>query len=330
MSVDFDRRFLLARYPTGGVVVDLESGNYYRVNPSAALVCDALRVGGDVNGRVAAELRVPIEEAGRIVAEVTAALAAPAVRDTPQGSYHFYPTECGYVLRHAEQTVLEVDGADLGIRLPPGREPPSEAQLELYVRALAPKLLFQRGVTVLHASACVAAGRLIAFAGMSGAGKTTTARAFAAAGAQLISEDLVVLAPHRRGAEVLTEAESFTQAWARHTAVQLLSDPRKTVPLGWLEGVVDGETRQLYQILFLDGIRRAGTGFTTSPLEEPDALISLMTHDFLGAVEAETWRRYFDDARGLLGMIDFQDAQAPDGLEHLLPAAARYISRTAS
>jgi hypothetical protein len=264
------------------------------------------------------------------VADVTAGLTSPAVRGTPQGSYHFYPAACGYILRHGDRTVLEVDCPDLGIRLPRSSELPLESQLELYLRALAPKLLFQRGVTVLHSSACVAGEKLIAFAGMSGAGKTTTARAFASAGARLISEDLVVLAPRPQGAEVLTDGESFVQGWARNTGVQLLSEPQKTVPLGSLESVVNGETMPLHQILFLDPIRRAGTEFATSQLAEPDALISLMTHDFLGAVEAETWRRYFSRARALLEIVDFRDARTPDGLERLLSAVARYISRTAS
>ncbi len=327
---DPDRRFLLARYTTGGVVVDLESGNYYQVNSSAALVCDALRAGGDVEGRVAAELGVPREEAAGIVAEVASGLALPAVRSTPQGSYHFYPAVGGYVLRHGERTVLEVDGASLGIRLPAGDESPLETQLELYVRALAPKLLFHRKVTVLHASACVVAGKLIAFAGLSGAGKTTTARAFNRAGARLVSEDLVVLVPEARRPEVLTAAEPFIQEWARRTSVQLLSEPRRSVSSGSLQHVLDGPTAPLNQVLFVDKSRRTGAEFATCELTEPDALTLLLAHNFLGAVEPETWKRYFSGAVELLRIVDFREASTPDGLDRLAPAAIRYISRTAS
>jgi hypothetical protein len=327
---DFDGRYLLARYPTGGVVVDLESGNYYRVNGSAALVCDALRAGADVEGRIARELGVPHTEAARMVANVTAGLTVPAVRDTPQGSYHFHPAPGGYVLRNGARTVLEVEGTDLSIRLPPDGEAPKEIQVEVYVRALAPKLLFQRGVTVLHASACMAAGRLIAFAGVSGAGKTTTARAFAKAGADLVSEDLVVLAPEAKQATILTEAEPFIFGWARRVGFQLLSEPRKPVPSDALQSLVDGPAAQLDQIFFLDRTRRAGNEFTISPLAEPDALISLMTHDFLGAVEPEAWRRFFDRARTLVELADLRKATPPDGVDRLAQAAARYISRTVS
>lgn len=327
---DFNGRYLLARYPTGGVVVDLESGNYYRLNGSAALVCDALRAGGDVEGRIASELGVPHAEAVQIVANVTAGLAVPAVRDTPQGSYHFHPAPGGYVLRNGARILLEVEGADLSIRLPFDSDPSRQMQVEVYVRALVPKLLFQRGVTVLHASACIAAGKLIAFAGVSGAGKTTTARAFAKAGAELVSEDLVVLAPEARQAAVLTGAEPFIFAWARRVGLQLLSDPQKTVPSDSLQSLLDGPAAQLDQLFFLDRFRRAGTEFTISPIAEPDALISLMTHDFLGAVEPEAWRRFFDRARTFVELADLREATAPDGVDHLAQAAARYISRTVS
>jgi hypothetical protein len=327
---DLDCRFLLARYTTGGVVVDLESGNYYRVNSSAAMVCDALCAGGDVDGRVAAELGIPREEAARIVAEVESGLAAPAVHGTPQGSYHFYPTVDGYLLRHGERTVLEVDGASLDIRLPAGAESPVEPQLELYVRALAPKLLFQRRVTVLHASACLVAGKLIAFAGLSGAGKTTTARAFTTAGARLISEDLVVLQPEARQGEVLLEAEPLIQEWARRTSGQLLSEPRKPASSDSLEHVLDGPTALLDQVLFLDKSRRTSAEFATSALAEPDALTQLIAHNFLGAVEPETWKRYFNGAVELLQIVDFREVSTPDGLDRLASAATRYISSTAS
>jgi hypothetical protein len=323
---DFARRYLLARYQTGGVVVDLESGNYYRVNASAALVCDALRVGGDAERRIAAELGVSNAEAGEIAAEVVAGLEGSAVRGTPQGSYHFYPDQDGYVLRHSDRTVLHVDGASLAIRLPAGGEQPGESQLELYVRALAPKLLFQRGVTVLHASACVADGKLVAFAGVSGAGKTTTARAFAAAGARLVSEDLVVLGTGVRHAEVLTEGEPFVRAWARRIAAMLLADRDRSVPAIDLMGIANGSAARLDKILFLDRARRGGTDLEGRRIEESDALVTLMTHDFLGAKESGEWRRFFEAAVALVGVVQTEELSAPNGVEHLASAAARYTS----
>jgi len=187
----FAERYLLAHFPSGGVIVDLVTGNYFRVNTSAAVICEILRSTDDrarALSHVGQELGIDPEEAGRALSGVIATLSAPSVRGEIQGSYHFFPAGDGYELWHGDHRVLQVDGGSLEIRLASGAETTNVAQLELYVRALAPKLLFQGGVTVLHASACLAAGTLIAFAGLSGAGKTTTAKAFGDAGARGLSK----------------------------------------------------------------------------------------------------------------------------------------------
>ena len=333
MDMAFAERYLLARFPSGGVVVDLESGNYFRVNRSAALVCEVLRATNsktDAHSRVSEELQISPDEATRAIGSVVAMLSTPATRGEIQGPYHFYPAEGGYGIWHGNRCVLEVDGGNLEICLASDATSEPPERIELYVRALAPKLLFQKEITVLHAAACIAGGKLIAFAGLSGAGKTTTARAFRDAGAKLVSEDLVVLAPSEGRPEMLTGGEAFIHSWARWAAVQLLSQPRKALSSEGLTGFVGGPTVRLDRILFLDRSRRRGTEFVALPIPEPDALISLMAHDFLGAVEPAAWRRFFARAMALLELVEMREAKAPDGVEGLVGAAGRYISSTAS
>jgi len=330
---EFCERYLLAAFASGGVIVDLATGNYFRVNRTAATICETLRSTGDVGeaeARVSRELRISADEARKAMGEVIALLAAPAVHGEIQGSYHFYPANGGYGLWHGERCVLQVDSGAQTIRLATGAATAAESQIELYLRALAPKLLFQRGVTVLHASACAAAGKLFAFAGVSGAGKTTTVRAFCDAGARVLSEDLVILAPLSEQAQVLVGGEPFVQRWAHETASRLMHEPVKSVPSGGIVRVVDGPTAQLNRILVLDRTRRAGDDLATRPLAEPDAVLALMTHDFLGAIETETWRRFFEKAVALVGIVEVREASAPNGVHRLRQAAARYISRTAS
>ena len=94
--------------------------------------------------------------------------------------------------------------------------------------------------------------------------------------------------------------------------------------------VVEGPTADLDLILFLDRSRRRGTDLTTSTLEKPDALVSLMAHDFLGAAEPRTWRRFLGDAVAMIRLVELRAASVPDGLERLATAATRYMSSTAS
>jgi hypothetical protein len=325
----FSQRYLLARYPSGGVVVDLASGNYFRVNTTAALVCDALLGNGGVEEAVAEALRISTREAALVVADVVGGLAAPAFRSPPPGAYHFVPSEGGYVLHQEGRKLLEVDRASQTISLPQGRQPEQPALLEFYVRALAPKLLFQRQVTVLHASSCLTENdRVVAFAGLSGAGKTTTARAFAAT-MRLMSEDLLVFAPETEEPRVLVNAERFIHDWARDIAGALRASP-DGVPPGDISSVVRGPTVAVEQILFLDRTRRTGNQFTTRSLDKPDALITFMTHDFLGDSEAATWRRYFATASALVERLETREATAPDGVDRLPAAVAADISKRAS
>ncbi len=65
----FSERYLVASYADGGVIVDLQSGNYYRVNRTAALVSETLCQQADravVDRCIAAELRVDEAEASGI------------------------------------------------------------------------------------------------------------------------------------------------------------------------------------------------------------------------------------------------------------------------
>jgi hypothetical protein len=332
----FASRYLLARYGSGGVVVDLESGNYYRVNRTAALVCDALSREPDriaAATSIAADLRIDAREAESVLDEVVAGLNGAGRRGEIQGSYHFFPTPGGYELRHGAARVLELDADGSSVRIAPGAPPTTPPQMELYVRALAPKLLFQNQISVLHASCCAlgaVGGRLVAFAGVSGAGKTTTVRAFRDAGATLISEDLVVLSPDRTSAAVLTEGEQRIHAWADTIARRLLDHPDRPLSTTALtQQAVRGPTVRLHSILFIDRSRRDGTEFRDDPVEAPDALAELLRHDFLGD-EVGTWRRFFESAVALLDQIDARLFCAPARLDGLAAAAGRYISRTAS
>jgi len=327
----FHERYLLARYSSGGVAVDLQSGNYYRLNGSAALVCAALRDGHAVADQVASALGVPTETAVQIVANVVATLAGPAVHSTPQGSYHFYPAiGGGYELRHGVRTVLEFEEKNFDIRQPLRHEHPSEAQLELYARALGPKLLFQRGVTVLHASACSTDQGLIAFAGMSGAGKTTTARAFATMGAQLVSEDLLVLLPDAKEPRVFLEGENFVHAWAREIAAALMKNSGRSISADGLLRPITGPSQEIGKLLFLDRTRRTGNEMVGRALDQPDALVTLMTHDFLGALEPEAWRKFFASAVDLVAKIRTEEVSIPEGVGRLPEVAAAYIAKSAS
>ncbi len=198
-------------------------------------------------------------------------------------------------------------------------------QLELYVRALAPKLLFQAGIAMLHASACFIDQSLIAFSGLSGAGKTTTAQAFQGAGAELVSEELLVFAPDGPSAVVITGGEALVFEWSRTAASELREHRCSASMTKLITDLVSGSTSELREIVFLDHTRRRGTEFTTEKLQGASSLAELFRHHFLGAAETDAWRRFFQVAVALVETVEMRLGWSPEGIDHLPGAAARYI-----
>jgi hypothetical protein len=327
---DFGARYLVTRCPEGGVIVDLTTGNFFRVNESAALICQLLCEAGspaEASSRIARALGITDADAARVANDVVTGLGRPSIRGVPQGSARFLDAgvdvDAGWELWTGERRLLKIT-PDLRVRLPEPATPPNVAALEVHLRTVAPKLLFGMGVTVVHASACIIGGELVAFAGLSGAGKTTTARAFAASGARLVSEDLVVLSPDAAGARVLLDAEPFVRDWAARTAGQLEIDPSLVVETRALEGVRRGTTMPLAKLLCVDRARRSGLTFSERPLNELEALCTLMEHNFLGAGDRRAAERFLASTLDLVRAVEVAELSCPNGLEALAEATRTY------
>ena len=84
-----------------------------------------------------------------------------------------------------------------------------------------------RGITCLHASAVAFENHAVAFAGGDGAGKSTTAAAFARRGYAVISDDMVALV-ERDGAFYVLPAYPHLSLW--QDSVELLYGPDKELP----------------------------------------------------------------------------------------------------
>ncbi len=88
-------------------------------------------------------------------------------------------------------------------------------------------LLRLRGVTCLHASAVAFGDRSVAFVGSAGAGKSTTAAAFAQQGCGVISDDIVALL-EQEGAIQVMPAYPHLCLWPE--SVRMLYDSEEALP----------------------------------------------------------------------------------------------------
>jgi hypothetical protein len=103
-------------------------------------------------------------------------------------------------LDRAATFVTSADGSTIDLWVD---RSPDEYTSHLLVDHVVPRMLARRGFTVLHATAVDLGGAAVAFVGRSGAGKSTMAMSFVAAGARLMADDCLVL-DTRDGAAMVT------------------------------------------------------------------------------------------------------------------------------
>ncbi|ELS02187.1 hypothetical protein Xen7305DRAFT_00019000 [Xenococcus sp. PCC 7305] len=125
-------------------------------------------------------------------------------------------------------TLLAKDGCNLIVDLDSDVINPQLLSLYILSEALG-LILYQRGFFLLHASAVQIANQVIVFAGVPGAGKSTTATAFAKAGYKVLSDDMVAISLAETGKPMVYPAFPQLKIWpsaARGLGYDLPSLPR--------------------------------------------------------------------------------------------------------
>jgi hypothetical protein len=272
---------------------------------------------------------MPVEHAQALLESIRRQLAtshAPVAIDNP---FAYRRRDDGYAMEENGTPILWTDAAGRELRF---LVPAAVLRVDLgqYVRAMTPKLLQLRGATVVHASACALAEGLIAFAGESGAGKTTTARALADAGGELISEDLLVFARDGADGAIFEDGERRAYAWSVLTTERLTRAPAVPIPCYELDAVSAGARRTLRSLWFIDRRRRAGEEIIKERLTPIDGVVTLLGNNFLGGGDAASCRRHVSDTHRIASVIDLWRATMPSGLDALAAAARRYAANSAS
>jgi hypothetical protein len=162
---------------------------------------------------------------------ITLAGERPAPDDEPAGRllasyveddrayFTFVTTPAGDHLLRFHRTAEFVVSADLrnvAIFLAPGADPGLAAVL--VTGTLMSFILLMRGVPLLHASAVDLGGRALAFVGYAGKGKSTMATVMCAAGARIITDDVLRLDV---AGSVVQAHLGATEARLRKSAVEL-------------------------------------------------------------------------------------------------------------
>jgi hypothetical protein len=192
----------------GGFLLDTTSGTIFSLNESAAQIWRS-RLDGDeppaIVRKVAQRYGLALDVAAR---DVESALRVPTAGTPPRPPSDFLyerRDDHTYVFSFQGIAVFELDDRGTHVRLA-CRDVPRP--LPYLLQAVIPKILSLRGHLVIHASAVDLGDNAVAFTGLSGAGKTTTARSLARHGGRILCEDKLLLRVSPGGVDTPIDAEA--------------------------------------------------------------------------------------------------------------------------
>lgn len=324
------QKYVLEPLSDGGVLLDLDSGALFELNVSAAFVWSHA-----VNGVRSSEIAAAYAQTygvDQAIAQADVAATLNAQQDyppQPKAETHYEFLGDRYRFWVAGAPEFEILAAGQSIRCLRQATP---TEIYRLLRPLSPKLLALLGTPVLHASAVQGSGGgVIAFLGVSGAGKTTTARAFRTAGFNLLSEDKVVLRRVESGIAVISQGEKNIDVWVRGAALRLAAlPPGEWCELGGLHEAAMGESAPLDQVILLDPDRRSGSDLHLTPLGPSAATTSVFRNGFYGSYSASDWSRSLSIAIAVARSALVVAANVPNGTAALQEGVLRYVEITQS
>ena len=324
--------FALETLNDGAILLDLNSGVLSRLNGTAALVWQRT-LAGDPTAAIAVHLAgtyaIPFE---KTAADVGAALQPPTSSDgfrPAAADFRYDQVDGAFRFSLNSVPVLEVRANGSSIRTMGSF---ASSDLGMYLRAFSPKVLSLRGGSTLHGSAVVRTdGQIVAFLGSGGAGKTSTAQAFEAAGWKMIAEDKVVLRAMGNAWEVAVDGEREITDWVSSTRSRLMETAVGT----WVEtcapaSATTGLVAPLADIMLIDQARRWQGDLRTDRLGATTAAGEIFRHGFYGSPAPDEWRRNLLVAATLARSARTYQATVPEGLTELRAAVLRYTATMAS
>lgn len=314
----------LLKFDAAGLLLDLRSGGLFQLNESATFVWEhwlAQMTTQEIAAALAQTYGLPLETAGEHVA---AALASKTIAAPPPTEFVYQRWANRYVFSRDAQSILTIDDHGGAIALA-GSSPITVDDLRNVLLAISPKLLALRGHCVLHASAVLLGGEVLAFCGESGAGKTTTARSLAQAGASLVCEDKLVIQTRGDRVEAVTGIEAMLLRWSQVAAETLLTGAATSCPdLDHPDGRPPLPVRE---IGFIDAARREGEEIVGVPLTPLAGAAGIFRNTFYGSDVSGDWARQLHLAGEVAHRIAGYDLTMPAGTDRLLAAAANLARR---
>lgn len=318
-------QFVVADFDDGAVLLDLASGDFFRLNSTARCLADGL-VHGESAALLAERLThtfgISVDRAAADVQDVLAQLHAgtPGRSSNP---LRFEADPGGAVLCWEGVPICHLDPAGLTVTdAARGLTSPDATQRLLWA---VPHVLMLRGYFVLHAAAVLRREGVLAFCGPAGIGKTTLAHEFAKHGAVPVAEDLLLVDLEGATPAVSLSGEAALRAWVTARGSQLAKDGQ--VSTADLAATWAGPWAPLQEVLFPERLEQRRSVIVTGETGGAEALALLLANSFAELARPDVWRRVWKGSCRLVEHTPIRRAQIPEGLAELAEAMAAY-SRT--
>jgi Coenzyme PQQ synthesis protein D (PqqD) len=319
--------FALVETGQGGILLNVITGGVFALNESAFLIWQASLDGQAaevIAASVAVRYRISPDVALR---DVKSALSPPGElgRDRAPSDFRYERGPSGYLLsfRGSPAFQIEPSGAKLVAADFTRAHPDLARQL---LEAAVPKLLSLRGYLVIHASAVEVEGKILAFSGASGAGKTTTASSLVEAGAQLICEDKLFISPDSEGeVRALVDGERGLQYWIDEVSDDLVAG--HAISSAGLDALFEGGSKPLVQLGLLHAAHRRSGNIVARRPSPPNAANGVFQNSFLGSDDPYSWIEQLELSASIAGRIDVFDLEMPQGLPSLRTASIPVVRR---
>jgi hypothetical protein len=309
----------------GALLLDLQSGQIMRLNRSATLVWQRHLAGASLS-EIADELSQLFGlERSNAARDTAVALDMPPNTKVPQPASEFryerLPSRYRYL--RTDQPIFDVhdDGSVLALVAPHA----TRDELRMYLRNVAPKILSLRGHVVLHAAAVAIGSSVLALAGESGAGKTTTARAMVAAGARAVAEDKLILTIGNAEVRAAMTGEALIQAWVEQALEEIVA--RGIASCEGLDRATQGPSSPLLELGFLDVSRRRPGPVRARGLAILDSSGAVFQRAFLLSDATGEWIRHLRSSVAIASAVAAYELEMPGDLDTLAKEAKRLVER---
>lgn len=325
-------RFVFEPLADGGILLDVQTGLIFEMNPSAALIWENALAGADAGalaGVLTHRYGIPGPDAARAV---TRALTLPQTASVPAEvpPYRYQLVNDRYLFSDAHSPLLDVDPDGRVVRALGTFSP---AAVGLYLTSLTPKVAALLGLSVVHASAVAdPRGHATLFLGQSGAGKSTTARALATAAASwtLLSEDKVVLRLDAGQVGVAVDGERRIVSWIAEARERLAGGEGRTCATEGLAAAGGGAACPVRKVILVDAARRAAGPMQLARLGQTRAAREIFQAGFYGSSAPAAWRRQLDVTATVARSAETYAATMPRGLSALAEMASTYAETITS